>query len=337
MADWQAYSMALQSHAQAQAHMYAAAMAAAGTAAGTGAAGGAGGGGGGGGGAGATKYRPDWQCPMCAHVNFARRNACENCGQPRTAYATPAFAPTHAAVQEGMVQATEGTPLMKGGASDGNQYAGAPIVMGSGMGAGMGAGMMGGGMGAGMMGGMGGPGPGQYPPDWKCLQCGNINFARRAECKQCGAPRTADSPATHISQKYQPDWRCTACGNVNFARRTECKRCGAPRTEDAEPAYAPSHAVHKMMGRGPPGMGMGMGMGGRMPPMPKPGDWNCPSCSYLNFARRTDCGKCGTPKPEGAIATAAPEGGAGAEGAGAGWEGAGHGGSSLSGYRYQPY
>ena len=34
MADWQAYSMALQSHAQAQAHMYAAAMAAAGTAAG---------------------------------------------------------------------------------------------------------------------------------------------------------------------------------------------------------------------------------------------------------------------------------------------------------------
>merc|ERR1719289_377834 len=32
---------------------------------------------------------------------------------------------------------------------------------------------------------------------------------------------------------------------------------------------------------------------------PKPGDWACPSCNANNFARRTDCFKCGTPKPAG--------------------------------------
>mmetsp|Transcript_162270 Transcript_162270/g.299248 ORF Transcript_162270/g.299248 Transcript_162270/m.299248 type:complete len:133 (+) Transcript_162270:86-484(+) len=28
----------------------------------------------------------------------------------------------------------------------------------------------------------------------------------------------------------------------------------------------------------------------------RPGDWECPSCGTNNFARRTECFKCGTPK-----------------------------------------
>ena len=36
---------------------------------------------------------------------------------------------------------------------------------------------------------------------------------------------------------------------------------------------------------------------------PRPGDWKCPSCGANNFARRTECFKCGTKKP--------PEGGGG--------------------------
>lgn len=29
--------------------------------------------------------------------------------------------------------------------------------------------------------------------------------------------------------KVQPDWGCTVCGAINWARRNECRSCGAPR------------------------------------------------------------------------------------------------------------
>ena len=60
-----------------------------------------------------------------------------------------------------------------------------------------------------------------------------------------------------------------------------------------------------MMGGGGKGVGGDFGDkggkgGGKEP---RPGDWKCPSCGANNFARRTECFKCGTRKP--------PEGGGG--------------------------
>eukprot|EP00039_Didymoeca_costata_P013309 m.200468 g.200468 ORF g.200468 m.200468 type:complete len:69 (+) comp15736_c0_seq4:50-256(+) len=42
-------------------------------------------------------------------------------------------------------------------------------------------------------------------------------------------------------------------------------------------------------------------MEGRGPPR-KPGDWQCPdeTCGNVNFAFRTECHRCGEPKPPGA-------------------------------------
>jgi len=46
-------------------------------------------------------------------------------------------------------------------------------------------------------------------------------------------------------------------------------------------------------GGGGGGKGFGGGKAG------KAGDWNCPGCSDLQFARNTECRKCGTPNPGG--------------------------------------
>mmetsp|Transcript_4910 Transcript_4910/g.9924 ORF Transcript_4910/g.9924 Transcript_4910/m.9924 type:complete len:197 (+) Transcript_4910:84-674(+) len=48
--------------------------------------------------------------------------------------------------------------------------------------------------------------------------------------------------------------------------------------------------------------GRGGGRGGGRPPNRPPleqraGDWECPSCGDYNFARNTECRKCGAPKP----------------------------------------
>ena len=122
-----------------------------------------------------------------------------------------------------------------------------------------------------------------YPPDWQCLKCGHVNFARRQECQQCAALRASDAPAAQAGPKFQPDWKCSSCGNINFARREECKQCSKARTADCQPAYAPGHASLK------PSKG---GKGG-MPGVQYDPDWVCSSCQNINFARRAECRQCG--------------------------------------------
>jgi|EP00670_Eutreptiella_braarudii_P001237 uncharacterized OB-fold protein len=266
------------------------------------------------------RYPPDWMCISCGHVNFARRSVCEQCGRSRTADAPPAYAPTHASVRAGTVSATSNATGFKAGLRPSpfafsalpaySQGARQPMVLMPGdwccPSQACGhlnfakrtecqvcktpknfTGPRGGPYG---MTGMTGSPLGGYSPDWKCLQCDNINFARRTECKQCGAPRTASSPATHVSQQYAPDWRCTSCGNINFARRTECKQCSKPRTADAQPAFAPNHAALKASQQI-------RGYGGPKTVIMGPGDWTCPSCGFMNFARRVECLQCKTDRP----------------------------------------
>jgi hypothetical protein len=61
-----------------------------------------------------------------------------------------------------------------------------------------------------------------------------------------------------------------------------------------------------------------------------PGDWMCPNCGNKNFARRQECNRCRTPRPQDSY------GGAGGAGGG-GYGGGGGGGGGGYGGRYAPY
>ncbi|XP_051718100.1 TATA-binding protein-associated factor 2N isoform X4 [Ctenopharyngodon idella] len=65
------------------------------------------------------------------------------------------------------------------------------------------------------------------------------------------------------------------------------------------------------------------------------GDWPCPnsSCGNMNFARRYECNKCGTPKPEGGDSYGSDRGGRGGYGGDRGDRGGFRGGRGGGGFR----
>eukprot|EP00013_Stygamoeba_regulata_P020145 CAMPEP_0177650082 /NCGR_PEP_ID=MMETSP0447-20121125/11740_1 /TAXON_ID=0 /ORGANISM="Stygamoeba regulata, Strain BSH-02190019" /LENGTH=284 /DNA_ID=CAMNT_0019152903 /DNA_START=214 /DNA_END=1064 /DNA_ORIENTATION=- len=203
-----------------------------------------------------------WVC-SCGFDNFAFRGTCRSCG---------------------------------GGKPEGGESGGAPMDMGPSDGEGV---MMGGGSGGG-----GGGGPTPRPGDWVC-DCGFNNFAFRIVCNSCRAARPsslppATGPGFGTSVQAKPgDWVCD-CGFHNFAFRNCCNSCSKARPagagvdldggEGGEHREHSHHGGHHGHGGGPP-----MGGGGGFS---KPGDWVC-SCGFNNFAFRTFCNSCNSPKPGG--------------------------------------
>lgn len=95
-------------------------------------------------------------------------------------------------------------------------------------------------------------------------------------------------------RKKAGDWFCPACNDLQFAKNTECRKCGEPNP-DPEGSEAAKEA------------GIAAGHGGQEM---KPGDWFCPACNDLQFAKNTKCRKCGeaNPDPEGSMEAAQASG-----------------------------
>jgi len=170
------------------------------------------------------------------------------------------------------------------------------------------------------MGGGGGGGGGNFRDgDWMCSACGNHNFASRANCNKCGAPKAATAgmmmqmPTAAAAgsgggggggrQMRPGDWMCSECGNHNFASREACNKCGVPKPEGAGAGGA--GAGDGMQVQGSYGAAAPIRPSTASSPYSKPaaaaggeremkeGDWTCTQCGNHNFASRVNCNKCG--------------------------------------------
>jgi len=226
----------------------------------------------------------DWICPNCSDLVFAKNDHCRRCQTPKPALGGPPATGSYDMGGYGYAPVQDVSYPSKG--SSNNQS--------------------------------------QKPGDWICSSCGDLQFARNTSCRRCGAP--APSPGAMAGGGYamggygggmdgsmgggmgggmggcgmgggmgrggppnmRPgDWECPNCNDHVFAKNDACRRCNTPRPA---PGY----------GQG----GYGAGGGNSPAPAPSraqkmmPGDWNCPKCGDLQFARNSSCRMCSAPKPE---------------------------------------
>jgi Zn-finger in Ran binding protein and others len=231
---------------------------------------------------------------QCGFDNFAFRGTCRSCGTNKPEGGDSSSAP--------MEVAASGDSMMGGGGTGGTGG-----------------------------GGGGGGGPAPRPGDWSC-DCGFNNFAFRIVCNSCRAPRPsslppATGPGFGTSVQAKPgDWVCD-CGFHNFAFRNSCNSCSKARPAGTGGDLDVKDGAHLSTGSGAPvGGGFGGFGGGGGGGFTKPGDWVC-SCGFNNFAFRTFCNSCNSPKPSGG----GPPMGSGGGYGGGGYGGGGYGGGGYGG------
>lgn len=231
----------------------------------------------------------DWTCPNCQDLVFARNGACRRCATPK-----------HGGGKGG----PPGAGGAAGGAPCGGGAAGAPSDI--------------------------------RPGDWHCPACFDLQFARNAACRRCGTPHPASmgenvasqqamtaatfygsaggaaaapAPGGGGGQDVRPgDWICPRCSDLVFAKNDACRRCNTSRpTGSGMPGGANGYGSKTMDWGGPPAVAEAAYGGDPRAPkgeltsgnaqVSRPGDWICPSCGDLQFARNTSCRRCGQLNP----------------------------------------
>eukprot|EP00746_Dinoflagellata_sp_MGD_P004127 gnl/MRDRNA2_/MRDRNA2_107986_c0_seq1.p1 gnl/MRDRNA2_/MRDRNA2_107986_c0~~gnl/MRDRNA2_/MRDRNA2_107986_c0_seq1.p1 ORF type:complete len:415 (-),score=64.20 gnl/MRDRNA2_/MRDRNA2_107986_c0_seq1:84-1328(-) len=208
----------------------------------------------------------DWTCPNCGDLVFARNDACRQCGMSRH-----------------MTVSRHGGGGYGGGKSGGDYGGGYTVRAGKGVSS------------------KGSNGESMKPGDWICPDCGDLVFGKHDACRQCGAPKPNVASNGQVSKPG--DWVCAECGDVVFSKNASCRQCGAPKPDGMDsPRGMASPRGGKGAPRGPFGAIaarakgiLGKGSNGQIA---KPGDWICPNCNDVVFAKNASCRQCGTEKPE---------------------------------------
>lgn len=250
----------------------------------------------------------DWSCPKCGDFQFARNIACRQCGAPN---------PRLTAVPEGVENARPGdwvcpscndlvfarnAACRKCGTSWWSWWAEAI-----------------------------GEGPGGKPSgnrvvaeprpgDWVCPACGDEQFARNAACRLCCAMKPPpeeegdaqgqeDGSGPRPQNVRKGDWMCPMCGDHVFARSATCRNCYMPRIGGGSAlmmrkggcgggGWRPPQGAPGGKG-GRKGGGSSFAKDGQRQQEVREGDWHCPSCNDLQFARNKACRRCNAIRPAG--------------------------------------
>lgn len=142
----------------------------------------------------------------------------------------------------------------------------------------------------------------QKPGDWNCPKCAHLNYAFRTSCQRCYTPKpfAAGAGAGGAAGAGRPgDWNCPNCGDLVYASRYACRKCNTPKMMAGAGGGYGMGAMGAMgaMGMGAMGAMGGMGAPKAPPKEMRPGDWACVKCFDINYASRTVCRLCNTPKP----------------------------------------
>merc|ERR1711957_487764 len=68
------------------------------------------------------------------------------------------------------------------------------------------------------------------PGDWICPACGDHQFGRNEECKQCQTAKPEGGVVAKAEMK-DGDWICPQCEDHQFAKNTKRRQCGAAHPE----------------------------------------------------------------------------------------------------------
>jgi len=150
----------------------------------------------------------DWKCSSCNDVNFASRNNCRKCNNPKN----------------GAVQNSHGqqAPNQKPGdwkcsscndvnfASRNNCRKCNKPKNGA------------------VQNSYEQQAPNQKRGDWNCTLCKELNFTSRNNCRKCSAPKPNGIGSSEIVRK-PGDWDCSNCNEHNFGSRDCCRMCTRPK------------------------------------------------------------------------------------------------------------
>ena len=165
--------------------------------------------------------------------------------------------------------------------------------------------------------------------DWICPECKALVYSFRPDCFRCRTLRPDTGP--HIVPRQpkktalrpegdvrEGDWNCLSCKGHNFADKLACFTCRAPRPQtpievsqhlecterdehinfETNTISTKGRGVESVVGSGSIDAGIKVGAVVVFPKAPEkflrsmPGDWTCPSCKEIVFAKRYRCYKC---------------------------------------------
>jgi len=162
-------------------------------------------------------FKPgDWQCSNCKENNFAKRDHCRKCNNPKGN--TQSFGTDQWQV-DGFGHAQLEIEIKKGdwicpSCQNANfsrnavcRKCGTQKV-------------------APALGNVENPSVTFKPGDWQCEACKEHNFKKNSNCRTCGATKNGSTSSSTAPSRKPGDWNCKACNAHNFASRVQCFKCG---------------------------------------------------------------------------------------------------------------